>query len=369
MKAKKSRILFLIPSLKTGGAERVFSTLLSHSDPEIAEWHLLLIHPRTEEAYSIPPCVTIHTLNRTRVLTSIPSLWCFIWSLRPNIILSTLTHLNLAVLALKSLLPSATKIWIRESNFLSENLKNESSQKWMHWLIPRLYGRAENVLVLNQSMGQDLIDHFNVTRDKIKILPNPCEYCTSDSITQTSHEWGMQNPFACHGDGPHVIVVGRLTKVKQGELAVMSAAKWRKKFPALQLWFIGEGPHQNYLKNLTTELGIAASVHFSGLQKNLQPWYTHANLLLHTSKVEGLPNVLIEAIALACPIQVLKQQGGSEELLRECGLEHRYVSNLDIPMFDKNDMLEASRLCKFKFAPLRIVTQLVDIFSLKKISS
>ena len=346
-----------------GGAERVFSTLLHYSDANKFEVHLILIHPREQEAYTLAQHVMVHNLQCSSVLASLPRLWNKLRQLHPDVVLSTLTHLNCAVLLVNIFMPFRMKVWVREANHLSENIKHEPLGKFLAVLVPWLYPKAEGVLALSKTLQRDLESHFHIPCKKISLFPNPCEHAATVQNHQVHERAIRQSPFRGVSSGPHIIVVGRLSIIKQGEVAIAAFAQWRENYPNMQLWFCGDGPQRLYLEAIATEFNCRKAVHFVGYQENLRPWYEHADLLLHTPKLEGLPNVLIEAIALACPIQVLAHQGSSEELLRDCGIAHRYVQQLQHPLLGKSDMLEASKKCRELFDPQKTSARLYSIIS------
>jgi glycosyltransferase involved in cell wall biosynthesis len=354
---EKPRIVFVLPSLKMGGAERVLSSLLNHGDPSVVDWHLVLIHPREEEVFFLEKHVKVHCLNRAQVSRSLLALGLKLRKLQPDIVLSTLTHLNVALGLIKIVLPQNCRLWYREANFLSVNLYNPTESILVRHLARFFYRRADGLLVLGESIKQDLVQNFGVRSDKIKVLPNPFVEALPKIET---------NPFVQQGPGPHVLVVGRLDPVKQGELALNAFAQWRKKYPEMQLWFCGTGPQQNFLENMATQFNCREQVHFAGFQKHLRPWYEHADLLLHTPQVEGLPNVLIEAIGYGCPIQVLAHSGASLELLEICGLQHRWVEQLDEPLLGRHDMTKASQKLKQYCDIENIASKMLEYFGLKR---
>lgn len=103
----KRRVLFLLPSLAGGGSERVMVTLLQHLNRESFDVHLGVLDAHGPLLAELPADIDVHNLNCKRVRHSVVPLLRLIWSLRPEIVLSTLGHLNLALLALRPLLPGA----------------------------------------------------------------------------------------------------------------------------------------------------------------------------------------------------------------------------------------------------------------------
>src|SRR5260370_38299311 len=98
MSLGRKKILLLIPSLAGGGAERVFSILLHHLDRTRFELHLAVLQTKGAYMADIPRDVTVHDLKVFRVRYALPSIARLVWRLRPQTVLSTLGHLNLALI-------------------------------------------------------------------------------------------------------------------------------------------------------------------------------------------------------------------------------------------------------------------------------
>ncbi len=109
MSRTRKRVLFLIPSLVGGGAERVFTILLRHLDRDRFEPQLAVLESGGAYTGDVPDDVKIHDLRVQRVRYAMPSLIRLIWKVRPDTIVSTLGHLNVAISMLRYLLPPEDK--------------------------------------------------------------------------------------------------------------------------------------------------------------------------------------------------------------------------------------------------------------------
>src|ERR1700757_4209253 len=108
MAGERKRILFLLPSLTGGGAERVFTTLLRHLDRTRFEPHLALLQATGAYMEDIPKDVPIYDLKVPRVRYGLPAILRLIWRLRPQTILATMGHLNIALISAKPFFPPDT---------------------------------------------------------------------------------------------------------------------------------------------------------------------------------------------------------------------------------------------------------------------
>src|SRR5689334_13406340 len=122
-KRPRRRLLFLIPSLRGGGAERVIVTLLRHLDRAKVCLALAVVDTR-DAVYrgDVPEDVEFIDLRCTRVRYALPKILYLIWRRRPDVVFSTLGHLNLALAMLRPLLPGGVRYIGREACIVSANL-------------------------------------------------------------------------------------------------------------------------------------------------------------------------------------------------------------------------------------------------------
>src|SRR5713226_6645043 len=120
------KVLFLLPSLTGGGAERVFSILLRHLDRDVFEPHLGLLGAEGEYLEEIPKDVTIHQLNISRARYSLPGIVRLVWKIRPHTVLSTLGHMNLMLGMAKPFFPRTTQLIVREAVVASAYQRQET---------------------------------------------------------------------------------------------------------------------------------------------------------------------------------------------------------------------------------------------------
>jgi glycosyltransferase involved in cell wall biosynthesis len=354
--------MVVLPSLKMGGAERAITALLASVDQTRAEWHLVLIHPRADEAYTVPKGVIVHQLQHARLLTALPTLLIKVHRYRPTTVISTLTHLNITLCGVRIFFPKSTRLICREASLLRTNSEQEKVPKLFRSLVRCCYPLADHIVCLSNQMKRELASHATFSKDQLQVIPNglALEMNGENEDRQRSHTSETESPFttslitespfAQQGSGPHIIVVGRLDPNKQGDVAIKAFASWSVSYPTAQLWFLGTGTCAETWSQLTHDLNLSDVVHFTGQQDDLIPWYQHADLMLMTSKQEGLPNVLIEAIALSCPVQVLQHEGGGLEILKQVGLEERWVTQLDEPLFDKSQCSSAAQACRITYS-------------------
>ena len=119
---KKQTIAFMLPNLVAGGAERVFVNLLKEFDRSRFYLHLIVVDPTGPYIKIVPDDIAFHGLGYKKISRAIPEIVTTIRKINPDIIISTLDHLNLALLLVKPFLPDKTLLFLRECNLTSNNL-------------------------------------------------------------------------------------------------------------------------------------------------------------------------------------------------------------------------------------------------------
>ncbi len=135
-------------------------------------------------------------------------------------------------------------------------------------------------------------------------------------------------------DGFTLVYVGRLEPVKNHALLLNAfrAALWS--IPDLRLWMVGEGSERKTLESLSTELGIASQATFWGQQLDVAPFFSAADAFIMSSKSEGLPMSLLQALSLGLPA-IVTDVGGMAEVVRLA------QAGFAVPVTDPADMAAA----------------------------
>lgn len=305
----RPRILLLIPHLGGGGAERVIAHLARGLSREKYELHLGLITPSDSDSVPLPDWITVHRLGATRVRSAAGGLLLLVRRLRPQLILSGMFHLNFLVLLLRPLLSGRTRVLIRQNGTVSSALASGETPFYTRTLYRFLYRRADRVLCQTSSMADDLARTVSISAEKIMVLPNPVDV---DAIRDAGSDFAGSGATTC----PHLLSVGRLTRVKGLDLLLDSLALVKSKYPAASLSIVGGGAEEIPLKAQCRRLGLENSVHFHGEVSDPARCFAGATLFVLSSRHEGLPNALLEAAAGGLPIVTVPASGGLVDLLQ-----------------------------------------------------
>lgn len=316
MNEQKQRALFIIPTLSGGGAERVVVTLLQHLDRARFELTLAVVDTR-DAAFrgEVPADVTFVDLGCTRVLHALPKVLQLLWRTRPDTVLSTLGHLNLALAMLRPLLPGSTRYLARETTVLSYGLAEYARPQRWAWAYRRFYRRFDRVICQSVAMRDDLVTHFGVPAGRATVINNPLDL---DRIArQAALPLPPGSPPMTPGQpdpGPiHLVAAARLVEQKGVAVAIEAVALANNR--RLRLTVLGDGPDRSKLEALARERGIADRVHFAGFQANPFAFFARADAFVLSSQYEGFPNVVLEALACGTPVVALPAPGGLREIV------------------------------------------------------
>jgi glycosyltransferase involved in cell wall biosynthesis len=310
MNAQRKRILFLVPAFArgSGGAERVISTLLRHLDHSRFECHLALVGAGSAFLEDLPNEVTVHHLRVSRMRYSLPAIVRLARRLKPQTILSTVIYVNAMLMLGRPLLPGRPKILLRESTLPSAFLATESRYPNItKWLYRRLYRKADQIICLCDAAIDDMVEHLAIPREKLVRIYNPVDISMVRRLAE-----GVVSPYS--SPGPHVVAVGRLQHEKGYDVLLQAFPRVLQTFPGARLAILGEGPLEGQLKKQAMDLGIDHTVSFLGFQKNPWPYVKHADLYVLASRFEGLPNSLLEVLALGVPAVATDCPGGVRDI-------------------------------------------------------
>ncbi|MGA3136400.1 MAG: glycosyltransferase, partial [Terracidiphilus sp.] len=172
-----------------------------------------------------------------------------------------------------------------------------------------LYRRADRVICQTRAMAKDLAGELGIPEERLVVLPNPLDV---DTIRDTVAE----NPYLWTGPGPHLLAVGRLSREKGFDLLLRALVTVREQFPQADLVIAGTGPEEATLKALCRDLGQETAVRFAGYVDRPAAYFSGASAFVLSSRHEGLPNALLEAVAGGLSIVALPASEGVVELLR-----------------------------------------------------
>lgn len=307
----KKKLVIVIPSLRGGGAERVMVNILRNLDRKKFDIRLILIKKEGPYVSLVPDDVSVIDLNANRVRYALLKLIKELNTFKPDVILSTLGHLNLALLILKPLIKGSPRIVVREANTPSKSMGELStSKKKVFWyLYKKLYPKADLIIAQCKDMKKDIMNSFNIDEGKIKYIYNPLDLALIESKMRQGNPY---NPKKIN-----FIATGRLTYQKGFDILIDAFKEVNDKLPNAHLTILGKGELENHLKQQVEKLKINENVTFAGFKENPYPYYYYADTYVLSSRWEGFPNTLLEALACGVKVVATDCQSGPREILED----------------------------------------------------
>ena len=313
MSQSKERLALFLPGLYEGGAERIILNLAKSISARGYAVDLVLARAEGPYMAQIPDSVRLVDLKASRVASSVPALVRYLQRERPTALLSAL-FANLMALWARRLAGHLQRLVISEHNSLSSVITNGNDLRWQVYptLAGWFYPWADAIVAVSNAVADDLARTTTIPRDRIQVVYNP----VVASDLHLKSEEPLADPWFEPGEPPVILSVGRLTAQKAFDVLITSFSYVRKSRPA-RLLILGEGEDRPMLEALIRKLGLERDAKLMGFVQNPYPYMAHAASFALSSRWEGLPTVLIEALYFGMPIVATDCAGGTREILMD----------------------------------------------------
>ncbi|MES1954621.1 glycosyltransferase [Salinisphaera hydrothermalis] len=340
----KPRIAFFVSTLTAGGVQRVTLSLAGgFADaghpvdivvtqgggdyekhvPANVNLHVLepsgILHSRwlAWRTARIPSAVLLKPVllpfRSSRVLRHIGSLAGYLIRHRPAVLVSGMSYPNLVALWARNRAGVPVRVVVVEHNTLSQTIKRVRS-RWRWRYLPAVlrnaYRQADSVVAVSNGVADDVAATTGLPRAAIRTIYNPVvsSALTERGAIRPDDDWFKP------GMPPVIVGIGRLTSAKRFDVLIRAFAALRAETRA-HLLILGDGRERSRLEALVRELGVEDSIRMPGLVDNPYRYLSHADLFVLSSDYEGLPTVVIEALACGCPVVSTDCPSGPREIL------------------------------------------------------
>ncbi len=308
----KPKLALFLPGLYGGGAERVMLNLAKGIAGRGYPVDLVLGRAEGSFLVDVPASVRLVDLNVARILLGTPALMKYLRRERPAALLSVL-HGNMMALWAKPLAGYPVRIVLAEHNTLSL-VAGGNSLRWRFYplLARAFYPWADAIVAVSRGVADDLAQTIKIRRDRIQVIYNPIvtPEMFEKSAAALDHAWFK------NGEPPVVLAVGRLTGQKGFDVLLQAFARVRKNHSA-RLLILGEGEERPGLERLVKDLGLEEAVSLPGFVSNPYAYMAQAAVFVLSSRWEGLPTVMVEALSLGTPIVATDCPSGPREILSD----------------------------------------------------
>lgn len=309
-----STIAIFLPSLVGGGAERVMLNLAIALSQEGQSVDLVLATATGPYLSQVPSEVNIVDLKQNRTLASLPALIRYLRKTRPKAIISALDHANLVAIWAKYLAIVPTKVTVTVHNNLNKLMSHADAKRGK--VIPSLmrlfFPTAHKIIAVSDGVGEGLLTTLKLPSEKITTIYNPV--ISDDLLAKANAD--IEHPWLRSGNTPVIMGIGRLDPQKDFPTLITAFATLRKQREA-KLIILGEGQKRQELEALIKKLNLSNDVDLPGFVDNPYAYLSKVNLFVLSSIWEGLPTVLIEALALNIPVVATDCESGPKEILKD----------------------------------------------------
>lgn len=266
----------------------------------------------------IPKSVRVVELNvrhrrSFRTLYSLPALLRYLRHERPHALLSGL-NANFVALWARRITGIPQRLVISEHNTFSR--QNEQLpggyRRLMVQLVRYCYPWADGIVAVSKGVAEDLAQVSGIGRDRIHVIYNPIVTPELEAKTKDL----LKHPWFDSSEPPVVLSVGRLTVQKDFGTLIEAFARLRQT-RAARLLILGEGEERPMLEARVRKFALEKDVQFPGFVPNPYPYMAQAALFVLSSKWEGLPTVLVEALYCGAPVVSTDCPSGPSEILQD----------------------------------------------------
>lgn len=358
------RVTFVISSLSSGGAERVMSIMANYWAEKGQEITIITLDSLASDFYELHPNIKRIVLGLMR---ESENLWA---SIKNNVV--RLLSLRRAI---KTSKPEVVISFVEKTNILtllatrglglkiiiSERIDpaHYNIGRTLFWLRKVTYPWASATVVQTVKVREWMIN--TVGKGAVEIIPNPIQYRNKENNCETP----ILNITSSRKFLRIVVAMGRLSPQKGFDLLLSAFARVAHLNPEWCLTVFGEGEERDRLTRLSNELGVAERVFFPGRVKNPLSLLRQADIFVMSSRYEGFPNALLEAMSCGLAVISFDCPSGPREIIRND------IDGLLVPPEDVNGMSTAmNRLMANDVERERLASHAVEVterFGLEKI--
>lgn len=307
------RIALFIRSMQGGGAQRMMVRYASGFARLGYQVDVLCLFPDGPFRAELDPRVRVLPLRSRRIVGAIPELARYLRRQRPDAMMVTEPACNIAVILSRMLALSRTRLLVREGLFASIAARESPHRatRLAYRLAPLLYRRADVIVAIAEAMALDLALFTKLPPARITtIAVNPVvtPFLAATAARPAKHPW------LADGQPPVILGVGRLDEQKDFATLISAFEKVRAARDC-RLLILGEGPRRAELEELKTRSAFGADIDLAGFDPNPFPYMARCAVFALSSRYEGLPNSLIEALACGAPSVATDCPSGPRDVL------------------------------------------------------
>lgn len=297
-----------------GGVEKMVSNLARGFLQAGHKVDMVLIKAKGSHLDSIPAEARVINLKAKTALLSLPGLVRYLQKEKPKTLLAAKDRAGRAALLARRLTGKPERVLLRLGVNLTQSMQGKSAlQKALRYYPARwLYPWADRIICVSQGVADDIAAVTGLPASKFRVIFNPVLSPKIHGLAaqKPENQWFIA-PGACR-----IVAVGRLTRQKGFDVLLQAFAKLCRQKPC-RLLILGEGPLRTQLQRQVQELDLERQVQLPGFEPNPYAFMARADLFVLSSRYEGSPNALKEALALGTPVVATDCNSGPRQILQE----------------------------------------------------
>jgi glycosyltransferase involved in cell wall biosynthesis len=310
-----AKIVIVMHDLRGGGAEKMMVRLANQLSANGDSVHLVLTAEGGVNKKFVNENVKLVELGCERTLSSFGKLRKTLKAIEPDSILSVLTHINVIAGITCFSLGWQNKLSVSERNAFSldRSLKSDRVMKLVYFIAPFIYQLLPKpVIAVSKGVADDLVEHTIVKRKNVTTASNPV--ITDETIeaakSAPQHEWLK------HSDIPVLLSIGRLSHQKGFDLLLKAFTLVQSEIKC-RLIIYGEGELREDLLEQAKHLSVSEAISFPGYIANPIAEMKAADLYILSSRFEGSPNAIVEAMSVNTAVIAFDCPHGPKEILKD----------------------------------------------------
>ena len=172
---------------------------------------------------------------------------------------------------------------------------------------------CDKIICVSNALADDLMRKTKINANKLTVIHNGIDFNKFNQIKDSSY---LFKEFNITDENKTIGIIGRIAYEKGHAYFLKAIVEVIKVFPKLKCLIVGEGPLKREVEELSKELGILQNCIFTGVRYDIPEILSILNVLVLSSLAEGLPTVILEAMAARCPV-VATRVGGIPELIKD----------------------------------------------------
>ncbi len=347
------RIAFVLPNFQAGGAERVMVTVANHLDRSQYQPLIIVFNDSGTLRDIVAPDIPVISLNTERVSRGAFSFVRAVHECQPDLVISTMAHLNMTVLLMKPFMPRIPII-VREAVTPSYFSGNVVKHLILTLAYCAIYPFASKILSPAQLVFDEMPMVLKAMPQKLCRIFNPVH---ADHI-RADIDGGLRQTLV-RSDQKLFVGAGRLVDQKGFDRLIATLRGWKGR-DDWRLIILGDGPEQARLQAMIEQDGLH-QIRLAGFESKPWRYFAVADAFVLPSRHEGLPNVALEALAMGAPVIAADSAGGIGEIAAVSAPDSvRLSSNMDefLALMDAVGSADFSALRK---------SLLPECFSLKEV--